>query len=112
MIKETVWLSLAQLAMVAESTYPLNERRLQESRHTRAMARYFAAPTRYKPSHATGQRMAHQAMVSLILYMLIEYPWRQRQYRDMLIEKHLRAQPDGTFLMHFSGKELERFSIV
>ena len=99
--------SLAKLREVAESSYPLNATRMQESRYTREVARHLAEPTRYRLPHGSARRMAWQAEVSLLLYCLVEYPWRQRQYRDLCLEQQLRRQPDGTFLMRFSGKELK-----
>jgi hypothetical protein len=105
--KRAVWLTLAELAAVSDSLYPFSARRLRESQHTRRMALHLAHPTRYGLPHGNGKNLALQAEVSLLIGLLIEWPWRQRQYRDMLIGQHLQAQTDGTFLMYFKGKDLK-----
>jgi hypothetical protein len=56
----------------------------------------------------TLRRVAMNVQASLLLRLLCEFPWRQRQYRDMELGHHLTKGDDGRWHLRFHGGELKR----
>jgi hypothetical protein len=82
---------------------------VQESRYTRGITRHLADPALVPaPKKARAfKKTAWFVQVSLLLTLMIEWPWRQRNYREMQLGRHLIRQPDGSWMMRFRGKELK-----
>ena len=108
--KEKRWLSLQQILQVAYSIYPFNERRLRESKHARMILKAVQAhdTTGWVGKYLTMQLIAMNVQASLLLRLLCEYPWRQRQYREMELGKHLTKGKDGRWQLRYHGSQLKR----
>jgi hypothetical protein len=108
--KETRWLSLKEILQVAYSIYPFNERRLRESRHARMILKAVQAheTTGWVAKYFTMRGVAMNVQASLLLRLLCEFPWRQRQYREMELGKHLTQGDDGRWHLRYHGAELKR----
>jgi len=106
--KQERWLSLAEIASVADSIHPFNERRLRESRHARRLARHVADPS-HDPAFARFnlRPIAWRVQARLLLRLLMEWPWRQRNFREMRLGRHLVKDRDGRWRMSFHGHELK-----
>jgi hypothetical protein len=106
--KDQRWLSLAQLEAVGLSQYPLNSRRVQESPHNRQLAKEMAQTGTVQPSRRTPhRRTAVYVAYSLMLRLLVRIPLRQRNIREMQLERNLRRLPNGTWQLVFRGEELK-----
>lgn len=57
----------------------------------------------------TFRGVAMNVQASLLLRALCEYPWRQRQYRDMELGKHLTKGDDGRWQLRYHGAQLKRW---
>ncbi|MDQ3829705.1 MAG: hypothetical protein M3361_10450 [Candidatus Tectomicrobia bacterium] len=108
--KDKRWLSLQQILQVAHSIYPFNERRLRESHHARMILKavHSRQLTGSVAKYFTLRGVAMNVQASLLLRLLCELPWRQRQYRDMELGKHLTKGDDGRWQLRYHGAELKR----
>jgi integrase len=104
--KQKRWLSLAELRRVADSIYPLNARRLQQDRYLRRMHR--GVQTGELPAWMGSlRRTAWNVQISLLIRLMLEFPWRQRQFREMRLGQNLRQRGDGRWEMRYHGQELK-----
>jgi hypothetical protein len=108
--KEKRWLSLREILRVACSIYPFNDRRLRESRHARMILKAVQShqTTGWVAKYFTLRGVAMNVQASLLLRLMCEFPWRQRQYRDMELGKHLTKGEDGRWRLRFHGAQLKR----
>jgi integrase len=108
--KEARWLSLQEVLQAAYSIYPFNERRLRESKHARMMLKAVQTHTTdgWVFKYHTMRRVCMNIQASLLLRLLCEFPWRQRQYREMELGTHLTKGPDGRWRLRFHGSQLKR----
>ena len=107
--KQTRWLSLAQIDAVGQTVYPLNPTRLHDFWEARTIQRHLADPTRYPlPSKSCNLTLyAYWAGVSLILRFLVRRPLRQRNIREMTLQRNLYQDHEGVWRIRFSGQELK-----
>ena len=107
--KQTRWLSLAQIDAVGQTVYPLNPTRLHDFWEARTIQRHLADPTRYPLPSKTCNLMlyAYWAGVSLILRFLVRRPLRQRNIREMTLQRNLYQDHEGVWRIRFSGQELK-----
>jgi integrase len=107
--KRTRWLSLAQIDAVGQTVYPLNPTRLEEFWEARTIQRHLADPSRYPlPSKSCDlTRYAYWAGVSLMLRFLVRRPLRQRNLREMTLQRNLYQDHEGLWRIRFSGQELK-----
>ncbi len=95
--KQTRWLSLAQIDAVGQTVYPLNPTRLHDFWEARTIQRHLADPTRYPlPAKSCNLTLyAYRAGVSLILRFLVRRPLRQRNIREMTLQRNLYQDHEG-----------------
>ena len=112
--KSTRWLSLAQIDAVGQTVYPLNLTRLHDFWETKTVQRHLADLMHYplaaKSCNLT--RYAYWAGVSLILRFLVRRPLRQRNIREMQLQRHLYQDHAGLWRIRFSGPELKVASVM
>jgi hypothetical protein len=108
--KSKRWLPLKEILMVAYSIYPFNERRLRESRHARMILRAVQQGNMdgWVGKYHTLRGVAMNVQTSLMLRLMCEFPWRQRQYREMELGNHLTKGDDGRWRLRFHGSQLKR----
>jgi hypothetical protein len=107
--KQTRWLSLAQIDAVGQTVYPLNPTRLHDFWEARTIQRHLADPTRYPlPAKSCNLTLyAYWVGVSLILRFLVRRPLRQRNVREMTLQRNLYQDHEGVWRIRFSGQELK-----
>jgi integrase len=107
--KHARWLSLAQIDAVGQTVYPLNPTRLHDFWEARTIQRHLADPTRYPlPAKSCNlTRYAYWVGVSLILRFLVRRPLRQRNVREMTLQRNLYQDHEGVWRIRFSGQELK-----
>jgi integrase len=107
--KQTRWLSLAQIDAVGQTVYPLNPTRVHDFWEARTIQRHLTDPARYPlPSKSCDlTRYAYWVGVSLILRFLVRRPLRQRNIREMRLQRNLYKDHDGLWRIRFSGQELK-----
>jgi integrase len=107
--KQTRWLSLAQIDAVGQTVYPLNPTRLHDFWEARTIQRHLTDPMRYPlPAKSCNLTLyASWAGVSLILRFLVRRPLRQRNIREMTVQRNLYQDHEGLWRIRFSGQELK-----
>jgi hypothetical protein len=107
--KQARWLSLAQIDAVGQTVYPLNPTRLHDFWEARTIQRHLADPACYPlPSRSCNLTLyAYWAGVSLILRFLVRRPLRQRNIREMRLQRNLHKDHDSLWRIRFSGQELK-----
>jgi len=107
--KQTRWLSLAQIDAVGQTVYPLNPTRLHDFWEARTIQRHLTDPMRYPlPAKSCNLTLyAYWAGVSLILRFLVRRPLRQRNIREMTVQRNLYQDHEGLWRIRFSGQELK-----
>jgi integrase len=107
--KETRWLSLARIDAVGQTVYPLNPTRLDDFWEARTIQRHLADPEHYPLPSKTCDltRYAFWVGVSLILRFLVRRPVRQRNIREMKLQRNLYQDHEGVWRIRFSGQELK-----
>jgi hypothetical protein len=106
--KRQRWLSLAQLESAALSRYPLNGRRLQDSKRAAWIARRLQRKRSIPICDSySGKRTAVHVSYSLMLRLLVRIPLRQRNMREMQLHRNLQRLPDGHWQLTFQGDELK-----
>jgi integrase len=107
--KQTRWLSLAQIDAVGQTVYPLNPTRLHDFWEARTIQRHLTDSTRYPlPSKSCNLTLyAYWAGVSLILRFLVRRPLRQRNAREMTLQRNLYQDHEGLWRIRFRGQELK-----
>jgi hypothetical protein len=106
--KEARWVSLAALEAAGLSQYPLNARRLQDSQRMAKLARRLTRqPSPLTPRSDNYRRIASRVSQCLMLRFLVRIPLRQRNLREMQLDRHLRRLPNGTWELTFTGHDLK-----
>jgi integrase len=89
--KKERWVSLSEIERAGISWYPFNSVRASEIR---------------RPSPASQRFYASWAQRSLLLRLLVRIPFRQRNIREMQLEKNLLKE-EGRWVIKFKGTELK-----
>jgi Phage integrase family len=106
--KRQHWLSLATLEAIGRSRYPLHAQRLLDTAYARKIHARLDDPHVYPELRGRPLRgIAFYVGVSLILRLLVRIPLRQRNIREMRLERNLIRLPDGTWRITFRGAELK-----
>lgn len=104
--KRARWLLLKEIESVGLSIYPLNAKRLRDYPYA-AYTRQRVMGPRGGGKHRTFGRTALYVEMSLILRLLVRIPLRQRNIREMRLDRNLLRQRDGTWCITFRGEELK-----
>jgi hypothetical protein len=106
--KEDRMLSLSELHHIAQIAYPFTDARKAQSYYIRAIAEEIQQPGRHPFLRGKSlARVAWELEASLLLQLLLERPWRQRQYREACLGVHLVQRPDRQWQWQFRGKDLK-----
>jgi integrase len=108
--KDVSLMALRDLEQVGLACYPLNAARLETSQYARAVVRYLNDPVASPLPRETGQSTLYcytsQVQMSLIIRLLVRIPLRQRNIREMRLDRNLLRTSHG-FDVRFVGKELK-----
>lgn len=115
--KESFLVSLRDLERMGRSLYPFNELRSSQLQKTVLsddkrlldyMAKNKAFPEYSKNggNNFRGRRLAHRVCFAVMTRLLIRLPLRQRNLREMRLDKNLSRDGDK-YVIRFQGKELK-----
>jgi Phage integrase family len=106
--KDARWVSLKELEAAGCSQYPLNAKRLQENKRSEQIATQLSRRQRFPMTlNSNGKFTALCVAQSLMLRLLVRIPLRQRNLREMQLNRNLRRLPDGTWQLTFKRDELK-----
>jgi hypothetical protein len=96
--KSDSWLSLHELERVGLALWPTDVQQRE--------IRYRYNDTRQNRNRP-GSRLACRAGTSLMLRLWVHIPYRQRNMREMKLEKNLYRTPEGQWRIRFVGEEMK-----